>query len=674
MPHISNVILRRSVALLLLAACASPRSSTVAGPSPKPLPESSAPRAGASTGRQRAESFKALPLPVWPEFDVAVAKGTRTATGEPGPNYWQQRASYVLRAELNPVSKRLSGSGTITYQNASPDALPVLYIQAYPNLFAPDAKRNTNILAALGGITFTKVSVAGTALDSTAAAGAGYTVNGTVMALRLPAPLEPGGSLELGFEWSLRVAPDGPRGGQDRETYVLSYWYPQVAVYDDVNGWQADQYLGNAEFYMGYADYDVALTVPAGWLVTSTGVLTNPEDVLSAQTRARLDEARARGTVVNVVKEADRGAGKSTTEGADGRLTWRYRASNVRDVTWATSNLYLWDVTTTDVGDVTGDGKPDSTLIGSYYRPDRIRNGWRESARYAARAISVFSKALWPYPYPHMSVVDGPASCGGMEYPMITCIGGDWNPRTLFDVEAHEIAHMWFPMMVGSDEKRHAWMDEGFAQYLQAAAIKVEFPTADDEAESRRNYLEAMRYLGETELMRHGDMYPNYTEYGVASYFKPATALVALRTVIGDSTLARGLREYGRRWSGKHPMPPDFWNTISGVAGQDLDWFWRSWFYETWKLDQAIDDAVQVGDSLDVQVENKGRMPMPVILVARNQKGDTTQVMIPVDVWLTGTKRATVRMAVPSGFTRVEIDPDERFPDVDRTNQVWPRR
>ena len=664
----------RTLALLLVAGCASPQSSTMAGPQPKPVPEARPPRTSASAGGQRAESLKAYALPLWPEFDVAVAKGTRTGNGQPGPNYWQQGASYRLEAEVSPVAKRLTGTGTITYRNNSPDELPVLYVHAYNNLFSPQAKRNTEVLSALGGIRFTRVQADRTVLDSTAAPGAGYTVTGTVMQIRLPEPLGPGKSIELGFDWNLRIAPDGPRGGQDRETYVLSYWYPQVAVYDDVVGWQADQDLGNAEFYMGYADYDVALTVPAGWLVTSTGELTNADDVLSAQTRRRLDEARTTGNVVNVVRQQERGVGKSTTDGPEGKLTWRFRANSVRDVTWATSNLYLWDAVAVDVGDVSGDGRPDTTMVQSFYRPDRLRDGWRESARYGARAISVYSRALWPYPWPHMSVVDGPPSCGGMEYPMLTCIGGDFTARSLFDVEAHEIAHMWFPMMVGSDEKRYAWQDEGMAQYLQAAAIRAEFPTADDEGESRRNYIEAVRYVGETELMRHGDRYPNYTEYGVASYFKAATALVALRGVIGDSTAARALREYGRRWMYKHPTPRDFFNTVSDVAQQDLDWFWRSWYYETWKLDQAIDDATIVGDSLDVQVENKGRMPLPVLLVAQNQKGEKTRVTVPVDVWLIGTRRASVRMAIPQGFTRVEIDPDEQFPDVDRTNNTWPRR
>jgi aminopeptidase N len=270
-----------------------------------------------------------------------------------------------------------------------------------------------------------------------------------------------------------------------------------------------------------------------------------------------------------------------------------------------------------------------------------------------------------------MTVVDGPASCGGMEYPMMTCIGGDWTTRTLYDVEAHEIAHMWFPMQVGSDEKRYAWMDEGMAQYYQSIAIEARFPSSDDAGENRRNYVGAIRYGKETEMMRHGDRYPDYEQYGTASYFKPATVLVALGAMLSDSLVLQGIREYGQRWSGKHPMPQDFFNTMNAATGQDLDWFWRTWYYETWKLDQAIEQVTRSGDSAVVVVENKGKAPMPVILVAKGTSGSTTTMVVPVDVWLQGEKKVTVKMAVPADLSRVEIDPSEHYPDADRSNQVW---
>jgi len=655
--------------LVLLGACGGQPSST---PASAPAPERAAPTPSEVGGAGSAG--KAFALPPWPGFDSAVARGTRTRSGAPGPKYWQQYATYKLEAELLPTTKRLNGRGTITYENRSPDALPVLYIHAYPNLFAPASRRNTNVMSALGGIVFTEVAVEGRKLDSVAT-GAGWTVNGTVMELRLPAPLAPGGKVTLRMAWNFRVPPDGaPRGGQDRETYVLSYWYPQVAVYDDVNGWQADQYLGNAEFYMGYADYDVTLTVPAGWLVTSTGELQNAAEVLTPGVRERLQAARRTAGVTTVVPDSARGPGKATLTGTDGKLTWHYTAKNVRDVTWATSALWTWDMTPVAVGDVNGDGVGDTTMVDALYRIDRRRGGWGDAAKNGAEAIASFSKALWPYPWSHMTIVDGPASCGGMEYPMMTCIGGEWDPKELYITEAHEIAHMWFPMMVGSDEKRFAWQDEGMAQYFETLPTDVKFPGSDDLGDSRRNYLDVAADVSETELMRHGDKYPSYYAYGVASYYKPASVLAALRTMLGDSTFTAAFREYGRRWSYKHPTPRDFFDTVSDVSGRNLDWFWRSWYYETWRLDQAIGEVTRQGDSARVEVEMKGKVPMPVLLVARGSSGDSTSATIPVDAWLAGERKAVVTMPVPKDLLRIDIDPERRFPDVDPLNQTWPRR
>jgi Peptidase family M1 domain len=653
-------------ALLLVAgvsACSGGRTESTPAPAP-----------AAARGPTAAPPARALTYPTLEGYELAVNRGTRTRTGQPGPHYWQQWADYTLQAELNPVSKRMTGKGTIRYFNRSPDTLRTVYVQLLQNIYAPGAKHDTNVPWSVEGITLNRVAAQGTDLSATGGEGPGYEVNGTIMRLRLPQPLVPGGSADFAFEWKLRVPPDGaPRGGQDGEVYFMNYWYPQMAVYDDINGWQIDQYLGNAEFYMGYGNYDVSLTVPAGWLVTATGTLQNPEQVLTAQTRARLDSARAGHAVVHVVTDRDREPGRSTTTGANGQLTWRFHAENVRDVAWATSSRYLWDATTAAVGDAKGDGKQDTTLIQSFWRPEQRANHWDESARYGQHSIEFFSKYLWPYPYPHMTAVDGPGSCGGMEYPMMTCIGGQWDTLGLYEVVTHEIGHMWFPMMVGSDEKRFAWMDEGLTQFDQSQSMADFFKGFDDEARNRKNYLDFSSVAGEVELMHHGDRFPSYGSYAVAAYYKPATALVALRGVLGRDLFHKAYVEYIRRWRYKHPSPWDFFETFEDVSGRDLSWFWRTWFFETWRLDQAIDSVSTVGDSLDVTIGNRGKAPMPVPLVVTRTDGRTDTVTVPVDVWLGGAKKTDVKVAKEPAIKSIEIDPGRDFPDVDRDNQRWPR-
>jgi hypothetical protein len=645
--------------VLITAACSSGRTEPVTAPS-----------AGSTSSRASS-----LGVPALESFERAVANKTRSRNGAPGPRYWQQWADYRLEAELNPISKRLTGKGAVKYYNRSPDELKEVYVQLLHNIFSPGSRHNTDVPWAVEGVDLSRVTAQGQELKKVEGKGVGYEVNGTIMRIELPKPLPPGGSASFEFAWKLRIPPDGaPRGGQDGEVYYINYWYPQMAVYDDINGWQIDQYLGNAEFYMGYGNYDVALTVPAGWLVDATGRLQNAAEVLSSQTRARLDSAGHARDIVHVVTDVDREPGKSTTAGTNGKLTWRFRAENVRDVSWATSARYLWDASNADVGDANGDGRPDTTAIYSFYRPEQRRmNHWDESARYNRYSIEFFSRYLSPYPYPHMTAVDGPTSCGGMEYPMMTCIGGQWDTLGLYEVTTHEIGHMWFPMIVGSDEKRYAWMDEGLTQFDQSQSMDDFFKGFDDEERNRKNYLDLAEMGGEVELMHHGDRYPNYPSYGVASYYKPASVLVALRGLLGKETFHKAFTEYIRRWSYKHPSPYDFFHTFEDVSGKDLSWFWRTWFFETWKLDQAIDTVTTVGDSLEITIDNRGRAPMPILLAVTRGAGQVQRLTIPVDVWFDGKRRHTLRIAREPAVKTIVIDPDKEFPDLDRSNQVWPR-
>ncbi|MET0398913.1 MAG: M1 family metallopeptidase [Longimicrobiaceae bacterium] len=641
--------------------------------------------AAAQTARAPEAPQRPRPYPVFetPEFARAVERGTRTRTGRPGPRYWTQYARYRLNAELDPATRRLAGQGTIQYQNRSPDVLTEVYVHLAPNLTAPGVIRNRPVQET-GGMELSRVIAQGRTLAPAAALDSlgtpAYVVSGTVARLRLPQPLAPGQTADLGFSWSYVVPPDGtPRTGTDGEVFYIAYWYPQLAVYDDVSGWQADPYMGNAEFYMGYADYDVSLTVPEGWLVASTGTLQNAPEVLAPQTLARLESARTQPGVVHVVTAEDRAAGRATRTARGGRLTWRYTAPGVRDFAWGTSPRYLWDATHAVAGDADGDGDADTTAIHTFYRPERVSWAWDQSARYARHSVEFLSRYLWPYPYPHMTAVDGIVSCSGMEYPMMTCIGGRRDTLSLYSVTVHEIAHMWFPMQVGSDERRYSWQDEGLTRFNQAQAMREFFNGYDLESIARNQYLDLARrgseYAGgQVELMRHGDLYPTSGgAFGVASYAKMGTNLVMLRALLGEETFMRAYREYGRRWLGKHPQPYDLWNTFEDVSGRDLDWFWRTWWYETWTLDQAIGEVRITGDRMEVEVMDRGLAPMPVRLAVTRADGRVERIEVPVDVWLAGARRHTVPVSGAATVVRVEIDPENAFADIDRSNQAWTR-
>ena len=656
--------------VLLLAACS--RGPAPATPTPGPAavePDTAA----------RSIRWAARPVPVSPSFQRAVAEGSRTLDGRPGPRYWQQYVSYRIDAELDPHTGRLQGEERITYHNRSPDTLGVVVFNLYQNLFRADALRNEPV-PITGGMTLERVAVGGAearriGLDADPPPGRPtYHLDGTLMVVHLPRLLAPGDSVEFQLAWHFTVPPeDAPRTGQsDHAVYQVAQWYPQIAVYDDLRGWNADPYLGTGEFYLEYGDFEVALTVPEGWLVAATGTLENPDEVLTDVARERLELALRRDTIVQVVGDDDLQAGNATQRAPGGQLTWRFRARDVRDFAFAASDRYVWDATRAIVPD-TAAGRTDTVAVHAFYRPEAT--AWREAARYTRHALAFNARFGYPYIYPHITAAEGPVF--GMEYPMIVFVADIGDPDLLYTVIAHEVAHMWYPMMVGSDEKRHAWQDEGPASYLENLALADFKRNEDVWGDEISSYMQIAGTELEQPMMREADRYAPGPAYGVASYSKPALLLRALRHVIGPDALRVALREYSRRWLLKHPTALDFFNTVEDVVGRDLDWFWHPWWYETVVLDQAIAGVEVVpaaeGETVVITVEDRGDAPMPVLLAVTLESGEARRVTVPVDVWLAGARRHRVELDVPGRVERVEIDPEDVFPDVDRTNDLWVR-
>ncbi len=609
-----------------------------------------------------SQDRRPIPYPIIPTeaFDAAVERGSRTTDGRPGEQYWTNKASYRIEAELNPDTRMLEGRQTVVYSNNSPFVLDRIYVHLYQNLHEEGAIRNRP-QQVTGGVEMQSVSVNGAQVEEVSE-GPGYATSGTLMVVRLEEAIGTGGEVELGFRWQFEVPEAGaPRMGQDGEVFYLGYWYPQIAVFDDVVGWSVDPYLGEGEFYMGFADYDVSITVPDGWLISATGELTNAGDVLSEQTLQRLASRGADGSVVHVVTQRDLEEGTATKPN-DGTSTWHFRADNVRDFAFGTSNHYVWD---SAIATLPGGGTTD---IHSLYRPQF--EAWADAAEFGVFSIEFMSRHFMDYPWPHMSIVEGIIG-GGMEYPMITLIGSNRTPRSLFGTTLHEIVHMWFPMLVNQNEKAFTWMDEGLTSFLSAEGTAEFWGDEEVFAPQRQFYYRIAGMDIEVEPVRHADRFPiGLPSRSVAHYSKPAVAFNTLRHVIGEDVFWRAVREYGDRWTYRHPYPYDMFNTFNDVAGENLDWFWRTMFYETWTHDLALRDVDASESVVRVVVEDRGLAPMPAAVRVTYDDGMMIEQMIPVDVWLEGER--IVDLEFQGGqLERVEIDPDWHLPDVDRTNNVW---
>jgi hypothetical protein len=656
------------LAVLVAAACA-PAGDPIIAPVPTGGPElASAPRPFVR------------PVPVPEEFRQALERGTRSPTGAPGAGYWQQRVSYRITATLNPADQRLEGRQRIVYHNRSPDALDQVVLNLYQNLFT-ETFVGTGTPFNTGGLSLTRLAVRDSTLgpvtrqqfETALREGrrvTGYMVEGTIGRVLLPQPLASGDSLWMDVDWNFRVPPAGaPRtawedalGGR---VFQVAQWYPQIAVYDDVEGWNVSPYRGQGEFYLEYGDFDVTLDLPAGWIVGATGTLQNPEAVLTSTARERIARAARSDSAVAIVTREEMTAGQGTAAGTNGRVTWRFTAADVRDFGFAASNRYVWDAVRASIPD--GAGGTRAVLVHALYRPGAPH--WEQAIRYGQHSTAFLSELLVPYAYPQVTIAEG--SVYGMEYPMLTFIGRPPLALGLYEVIAHEIGHQWYPMMVGQDEAAYAWMDEGTTTYVEAQAVQDFWPDATPFRQPRQAYLAIAGQRAEAPLMQHADLVAP-AAFGVAGYYKPALVLRALRRVLGDEVYYRALRTYTTEWTFRKPTPWDFFNTFERVSGRDLDWFFYPWMFRTETFDQAVGPVRLGTNEVTVEVRDLGQVPGPTTIVATNREGQTFTGTISIDDWLQpGTRVRTVTIPTTGEVVRVEIDPEEWFPDVNRRNNVW---
>jgi hypothetical protein len=591
----------------------------------------------------------------------------RAGSGRPGHGYWQQRVDYRIDATLDPSANELRGREVISYHNRSPDALPYLWMHLEQNMCAQGSvttQLDQPPLVFLGStFDFSCQGFAGGfVLDSVLIAGRPVTpvVYGTTMRLDLPAALAAGGTLDIVIRWRFKVpAFGGGRMGHDGTLYEIAQWYPRLAVYDDLRGWNHDPYIGAGEFYLEYGRFDVALTVPAGYLVAATGTLKNPGDVLTPAQRSRLAKAATSSDPVAVITKDEAGTPSRTRPATTGSLTWRFSAENVRDFAFAASPDFQWDASAWD-----------GVAIHTLYRPSATL--WAEANKMTNEALAYFSTQWLRYPYPQFTSIEGPIE--GMEYPMITFDPAGPTREDMHWVLAHELGHQWVPMVVGSNERLYPWMDEGFNTFIDLA--------------NAAQYFNGTAY-GDSIEVHPLHLYPDHAgadeqplglrpvevhDLFWAGYQKPALMLQLLRyEVLGPERFDAAFRQYLAAWAFRHPSPADFFRLMRDASGMDLDWFWREWVLTTTRLDQAVSGiATDSSGATEVRLASLGTMVMPAELRLTFADGSSEVVRLPVEMWNLGP-RFTYRPKGRPALRSAELDPRRVLPDVDRANNRFPR-
>ena len=651
-----------------------------------------------------------------PGFYRDQGKPFHSPNGAPAANYWQNRADYTIQARLDTAKNELAGSEAIVYTNNSPDTLHSLWLYLDQNTYRNDARSNY----------FTSFSpdkhTTGTSLESVKVEQGGksivadYVVTDTRLQIRLKQGLAAGGGkLTILISYHYTVPGDfGNRtdyvSTKNGKIYEIAQWYPRMCVYDDSQGWNTLPFLGSGEFYCEYGNFDYKVTVPWDMIVAGSGELVNPQEVLTAREMARLAAAKASDKTVMIHNASDLGDPMSRPT-QRGLLTWHFKMYNTRDVAWGASRAYIWDAAQVNLPG----GK--KSLAMSVYPVESAGDGaWGRATEYLKASMEYFSEQWFVYPYP--VAINEAGIAGGMEYPGIVFDGITDKGSELYWVTAHEIGHNWFPMIVGSDERQYAWMDEGFNTFIDVYASdafnKGEYaPKRDGEyAPGGGNPVEEIVPLlkdpAAPVMMTRADGIPEKYRHPMA-YFKPALGLVLLRDVIlGRERFDYAFRQYIKRWAYRHPTPSDFFRTMDNEAGEDLSWYWREWFFNNWGLDLAIQNvAYSAGDpakGVEIVIANLDRMVMPSTVELAWKDGTKQRVSLPVETWLqsgvhvikiggagtagtagttgasdtngaTGAKfdnSGTVGAGGSHGeLVSVTIDPDKVLPDVNRENNVW---
>ncbi|MBZ4189967.1 M1 family metallopeptidase [Niabella beijingensis] len=616
-----------------------------------------------------------------PLFYPSGGNEYRSASGEPGPKYWQNRADYNITSTLDTTGHTVTAKVEITYTNNSPDNLKFLWLQTDQNNYRKDSRATATTTAA-GGRWANAMFTEGDVIKSvTIDEGAKkyspqYSTTDTRTQVWLNSPLKAaGGKLKLTIEYKFTV----PEYGSDRMgrlntkngwIYEIAQWFPRMAVYDDIQGWNLLPYLGQGEFYLEYGDISFSVTAPANMIVVGSGELLNPAECFTPEEAKRYAAARLSDKTV-MIRSAEE-IGKGGISSKKGTTTWKFKILNTRDVAWGASNAFILDGAKIDLPS----GKKSMAL--SAYPVESVgTDGWQRSTEMVKGSIEFYSKNLFEFPYPAATNVAG--IVGGMEYPGIVFCSYKSRGNGLWGVTDHEFGHTWFPMIVGSNERKYAWMDEGFNTFINdlssAAFNNGEFKKHSyfDNPAAEQTVKSVFNDKGDI-LLTAPDVVQQ-ANLGNTAYFKPSLMLHALRnSVLGKERFDAAFREYISRWAFKHPTPWDFFRTMENVGGEDLAWFWRGWVFNNWKIDQSV-QSVKYKNSVPangavITIENLEQQPMPATVLVKESNGKQQTTQLPVEIWQRG---GTYTFEVPTTtqITEVTIDPEKKMFDWDRSNNTW---
>ncbi|MEE6185678.1 hypothetical protein PIECOFPK_00773 [Mycovorax composti] len=610
-----------------------------------------------------------------PHFYPYPGTEYRSASGEPGPKYWQNRADYKIECTIDTVQHEIRGKQELTYTNNSPDQLKFLWLQLDQNIYKEDS-RGTATTTASGGRWANRNFTDGHVIKSITVEANGkkykpqYQITDTRMQVWLQEALKSGTKVKLHIEFAFTV----PTYGTDRMgrlqtkngwVYEIAQWYPRMCVYDDLQGWNVLPYLGQGEFYLEYGDIEFTVTAPADMIVVGSGELLNPQECFTATEAKRYAEAKNsdKTVIIRSADEVNKGIKPSKATN-----TWKFKIQNTRDAAWAASKAFILDGAKINLPS----GKK-ALALSAYPVESDTPDAWRRSTEFTKASIEYYSQKWYEYPYP--AAVNVAGIVGGMEYPGIVFCSYRAKGASLWGVTDHEFGHIWFPMIVGSNERKYAWMDEGFNTFINDLSTEA-FNNGEfkDQAIVPENAKKAQFGDNIDELFNTPDVIQQRS-LGVSAYFKPSQMLHALRNnVLGAERFDRALKEYIQRWAYKHPSPWDFFRTIENVAGEDLAWFWRGWVFNNWKIDQAVKD-VKYRDNVPangglITIENLEKMPMPVTVLIKESNGKTHNLKLPVEIWQRGSIY-TFPVGTTSEITEVTLDPDKTLPDWDRSNNSW---